>query len=75
MAFVWYPKLIQTYLIFYSPSMTFHEISLTAFDSTEHTARTNTKQTKKCTEETSKKFWKKNNAAFPLIDFVWVHRK
>lgn len=46
MAFVRYPKLIQTYLIFYGLSMTFREIRLTAFDSTMHTARTNTEQRK-----------------------------
>lgn len=34
------------HLIFYSPRMTFHDIRLTALDSTKKTARTNTKQTK-----------------------------
>lgn len=74
MAFVRYPKLIQTYLIFYSPSMTFHEIRPTAFDSIEHTTRTN-RVNKNCTKETKKNPGSKNSVAFLLIDFVWRHRK
>lgn len=54
MTFVRYPKLVQTYLIFYSPSMIFHEIRLTAFDSIEHNARTNMKQTKNAVKKPEK---------------------
>lgn len=75
MAFVRYPKLIQTYLIFYSPSMTFHEIRPTAFDSIEHTTRTNIEWTKNALKKPKKHPGSKNSVAFLLIDFVWRYRK
>lgn len=70
MAFVRYPNLIQTYLIFYSPSMTFHEIRLTACDSIEHTARTNTEQTKNAPKKPEKNSGSISSVVFLSSDLV-----